>query len=248
MGYKEIATKLRSDLYQDIIDLGGLDNAVNDALKSVGSKLETVSSIAWPFAYSRIEHGERFSQIELAANERKFSADLWCDGIRYGGWWFNDLPQVADFIKCSVESQLSVTEMQKIFAWFDSKEGILHEKGAKKETEQQWKDIIIWLKKQNGFLKYLFPCVKTAKGIAELVVLFPYTSLNTLCFSLTTGFPYFTVGPRITACEEYTEIRFGESKSKKIYSTKELKNYIKQNIVYYGVARQGTAKSITDAL
>ena len=45
MAYEEIEKKLSSDLYQDIINLGGLNNAVNEALKSVGSKLEADSDI-----------------------------------------------------------------------------------------------------------------------------------------------------------------------------------------------------------
>lgn len=244
MAYKEIEKKLSSDFYQDIINLGGLNNAITEALKSVGSKLEADSNVELPFSYSRIEHKERSSQIMLAANERLFSVDLWCDGIRYGNWWFKDLAQVANFIKHSIELQLSVKEMRKIFTWFDSKTWELHEKGAKKETEQQWKDIIIWLGKEKAAMSYLLPCVKVAKEIAELAVLFPYTSMNTLCFSLTTGFPYLTIGPQITALEEYIEIKFGENELKKIYSTKELKKHIKQNIMYYGIARQGTADSI----
>jgi DNA-binding transcriptional MerR regulator len=246
VAYKEIDKRLSPDFYQDIIDLGGLDNAINGALNSVGSKLEVGSSMELPFLCSKVEYKERFSQIMLAANERWFSADLWCDGICYGGWWFKDLIQVADFIKHFVESQLSVKEMRKAFAWFDSQRGELHEKDAKKETKQEWEDMIRRLEKEKDEMKYLFPCVKIAKEIAELAALFPYTSLNTLCFSLTTGYPYLPIGPKITAREGYIEVKFGENESKKIQSTSELKKYIKQNVVRYGSARQGTAESIRD--
>ncbi len=243
MGHKEMENKFLSDFYQDIIDFGGLDHAINEALKNVGSNLKAAPSVEWPF-FSYIEYKERFSQIMLAKNERLYSVDLWCEGICYGSWWLKDLIQVAAFIKYSIELQLSVKELRKLFTWFDSEKGKLHEKGAKKETKQGWKDKINWLEKETTTLKYLLPCVKIAKGFKELAVLFPYTSMNTLCFSLTTGFPYVTIGPQITAWEEYIEVKFGENEYKKLYSTKELKEYMKQNIVSYGIARQGTADSI----
>jgi len=244
MGDKNIKNKTVSDLYQDIVNLGGLNQAIDEALKSVGSKLKADDNVEMLFSYSRIEYKERSSQIMLAANERRFSVDLWSEGICYGNWWFEDLIQAADFIKYFVELQFSVKQMKKIYTWFHSVMGKLHEKGPKKEAEQRWKDIIIQLDKDETIMKYLLPCVKVAKEFAELVVLFPYTSMNTLCFSLTTGFPYLTVGPKITGWEEYIEIEIDENEVKKLYSTEELKKYMEQNIVYYGTARQGTAENI----
>ncbi len=245
MGYREIEKKSASDLYQDIIDLGGLNHAINEALKSDGSILEASVIEGEPLFYSRIEYNERSSQIMIAMNERLFSADLWCEGISYGTWWFKELIHVAVFVKSFIEMRLSVKEMQKKFVWFHSKAGELHEKGAIKETKQRWKDIISRLKeeKSKSTIKNLLPCVKVAKEFTELIALFPYMSMNTLCFSLTTGFPYATIGPQITVWEEYIEIKFDESESKKVYSTKELRKYIEQNIVYYGIARQGNAYS-----
>ena len=244
MGDKDIEKKSTSDLYQDIVNLGGLNKAINEALRSVGSNLEADDNVEWTLSYSRVEYKERSSQIMLAANERRFSVDLWSDGIQYGNWWFEDLIQVADFIKYFVELKYMVKEMKKIYTWFHTDKGKLHEKGAKKETEQRWKDIVIQLEKEETVMKYLLPYVKVAKEFAELAILFPYTSMNTLCFSLTTGFPYLPVGPKITGWKEYIEVEIGENDSRKIYSMKELKKYMKQNIVYYGSARQGTADSI----
>lgn len=241
---QETGKESLSELYPDIINLGGLNNAVNEAFKNLGSRLEADLNIEKSFFYSRIEYKERSSQILLAVNERLFLVDLWCEGICYGDWRFNDLIQAADFIKYFVEAQFSVREMKKIFIWFDSKTGNLHEKGAKKEIEQRWNDIISRIKKETTFMKYLLPCIKTTKKFAELNVLFPYLSMNTLCFSLTTGYPYLTIGPQITASEEYIEVWFDEDEYRKIYSVKELEKYLKQNIVYYGIARQGTAGSL----
>ena len=233
---------LFSNLYQDIVNIGGLNNAVNEALKIVDSSLEAKSELP---NYSQIKHKERSSQIMMAANKRLFSVDLWNEGVRYGGWWFEDLIQAANFIKHSVEMQLSVNEMKMVFTWFDSETGELHEKGAEQETEQQWKKIIAWLENEETLMRNLLQYVKISKEVAQLVVLFPYTSHNTLCFSLTTGFPYLTVGPKITAWEEYAEVTFSEIETKKFNSAIELKKYIMQNITCYGIAKQGTAVSIT---
>ena len=234
---------LFSNLYQDIVNIGGLSNAVNEALKIVDSSLEAKSNAELP-NYLQIKHKERSSQIMMAANERLFSVDLWNEGVRYGGWWFEDMIQAANFIKHSVELQLSVNEMKMAYSWFESETGELHEKGAEQETEQQWNEIIAWLENEKTVMRHLLQCVKISREIAQLAVLFPYTSHNTLCFSLTTGFPYLTVGPKITAWEEYTEVTFNEIETKKFNSAIELKKYIKQNITCYGIAKQGTADNI----
>jgi len=240
----EIENKLILDLYSDIVNSGGLNEAINEALNHVRSRLETNSDVELPSSCSRIEYKGRSSQIMLAAKERRFSADLWADGVCYGNWWFDELIQVADFIKYFVELRFSVKEMKKKYEWFHSERGELHDKGAEKETVQRWNDIISQLENEETTMKYLLPCVELAKEFTELAVLYPYTSMNTLCFSLTTGFPYLTVGPKITGLKECIVIQVGENQVKEFYSVKELKDYMEHTVVYYGIARQGTADNV----
>ena len=168
MGDKDIEKKSTSDLYQDIVNLGGLNKAINEALRSVGSNLEADDNVEWTLSYSRVEYKERSSQIMLAANERRFSVDLWSDGIQYGNWWFEDLIQVADFIKYFVELKYMVKEMKKIYSWFHSDKGKLHEKGAKKETEQRWKDIVIQFRKRRNSNEIFTSVCKSSKRICRI--------------------------------------------------------------------------------
>ena len=42
----------------------------------------------------------------------------------------------------------------------------------------------------------------------------------------------------------YLEVKFGENE-KTVHSTEELRSYIRENVVDYGIARQGTADSFT---
>ena len=234
--------KIDFKLYTDINNYGGLINTVNYALKNIGSKLKSESCSNNIYTYAIVKNKGRFSQVMIASKERKFSTDLWCDGINYGNWWFNNIDQVANFIMYFVEHELTVKEMKKIFPWFYSKKGKLHEKGSKYEVKYQWSEIKKKVKIEKSPIKYLLPCILLAKEFKELKVLFPFTSINTLCFSLTTGFPYLEVGPRIIAREKSNfDIEFEKENRISSKSLYELKQNIKMNIKNYGIARQGTA-------
>jgi hypothetical protein len=244
MATKEISKIINKKFYPDIVKSGGLSNAINESLRKIGSKLQVTKYDDDLIVYVRIENKKRFSHVKLAANERKFSVDLWNEGVCYGGWWLNDLDQVSDFIMKFIELRFSVKEMKKMYPWFNSKKGEIHEKGAKYEAKHKSNELRNYLKNEKTeIIKYLFPCFKIAKEMKELKELFPFTSLNTLCFSLTTGYPFLVVGPQITVLKEnHFRIRFDEKEVKEIFSVKDIRNYIKQNIKYYGNVRQGTAE------
>jgi hypothetical protein len=241
MEIKEIAEI--NKFYPDIVRSGGLSNAINESLRKIGSKLQVMKCDNNMIVYNvRIENKERFSHVTVVVNERKFLVDLWNEGIWYGNWCLNDLDQVSDFIMKSIELRFPVKKLEKLYPWFNSKKGKIHEKGVKYETKHQWNELKNNLKNEKTQKKYLLPCFKIAKKMNELKELFPFTSHNTLCFSLTTGYPFLEVGPKITVLKEnHFEIRFDEKEVKEIFSVKDIRNYIKQNIKYYGNVRQGTA-------
>lgn len=231
--------------YPDIITYGGLTNAINENFNNLKSTLKTIDcdNEFNTFSWAIIKKNKRSSQVTIALNERLFIVSLWNEGINYGAWNFVDLKKVSQFIVHFVELKLSIKEIKKTFPWFESKSGELHEKGVKMEIKYSWNNLIKWLNEEKSLMKYLLPCVKITKKIPQLRVLFPFTSMNTLCFSLTTGYPYKEIGPKITAWENNCfEIKFCENEIKKVYSLKDLKKHIRQEIGYYGIAEQGTVE------
>jgi len=244
MKLKEVSGNINIEYYPDIIKSGGLNNAINEILVKTGSKLKSADCDNGMSVSAIIRNKERSSQIMPAANERLFLVDLWNEGIRYGGWRFADLTQASYFITQFVELYLSYKEMKKVFPWFHSEKGKIHEKGAKTETRLQWNALFNQLKNEKSQMKFLLPCLKTAKRFSELKVLFPFTSHNTLCFSLTTGYPFLEAGPKITSeGENHFKITY-KDEVKEINSIKEIKKYFKLNLEYYGIAGQGTAEYV----
>jgi hypothetical protein len=239
--------KQMKKIYPDIVAYKGLYNAINGALKNIGSTISSKMGENF-FCYATIRHKNRMSQISIAKNERIFIVDLWCDGVCYGIWSLYDLDEVATFLKYTIEMQLSVWKVKELLPWFDSKVGRIHEDcgGAASEVENQWNNLRKWLSEENAHLQHLIPCVELAKKFKELAVLFPYTSHNNLCFSLTTGYPFLTVGPKITAWKDFFEVRFDDENYKKVYAESELEEYLKENIVSYGIARQGVDETPLD--
>ena len=74
-----ILAKTINDLYPDLIALGGLEKALQSALREIGSAL-TVSELDKDLSLAVcacVESGSRFSQVRVAAVERLFFLDFW---------------------------------------------------------------------------------------------------------------------------------------------------------------------------
>jgi len=68
---REAQERFRQQLYKDVFAAGGLIAVVNEALRSSGSPLASEGLKDWkeaPFAYARVEHQKRFSQIYMAGS------------------------------------------------------------------------------------------------------------------------------------------------------------------------------------
>jgi hypothetical protein len=79
----KIVSKAINELYPDLIALGGLANALQSALREIGSAL-TVSELDKRInfvVYARVESGSRSSQVYIAAKERLFLFDFWARGV-----------------------------------------------------------------------------------------------------------------------------------------------------------------------
>jgi hypothetical protein len=173
----------RSELYPDLEAEGGLVNALQLSLRSIGSNL-----VATGLSSARIERARRFSQVYTALEKRLFIFDFWDRGVMLGNAGTSDLLDVAKSIHAWVEDQIKISLLQKMFR-FVALEPIAEpfENG----TEVQWKwayleDVVCKQQDKSDLLSLVI----AAKKRTELCNLFPFTSLASLCFSRCTGYPH----------------------------------------------------------
>src|SRR5262245_23919259 len=76
----EVAKEI-PDLYPDLIEQGGLANALQAALREIGSSLSVSELDKSVLVCARVESGGRFSQIYIGAKIRMFSFDFWNRGV-----------------------------------------------------------------------------------------------------------------------------------------------------------------------
>lgn len=246
--YKEVSKKLNERYYSNIIQQGGLSNTINLILKKYKSKLKTETDVSKvPFSYAQIKLDNRSSQIMLASKERNFSVDFWCDGIQYGSWWNKNLEENISAIINFIEHKFSCNQMNKKYTWFKSEKGLLHEKEPSFIVESTWKTIINWLKNETkgSLMNKLYEAVKIAYEIDNLKVLMSFTSLNKLCFGLSTGFPFKNISVEIASLpnDKYL-VLIEDKKINKEVELNQLKQFLEKNTSFYGKAQHGTAKTL----
>jgi hypothetical protein len=181
-----IVSKTTNDLYPDLIALGGLTNALQTALRKIGSSL-TVSDLGKGFnfvGYAHVELGPRFSQVFIAANERLFLFDFWARGVMLAHGQTPHVAEMARAIDKWVASNCSTSGLAAAFNFVAiAEKAPAYERGE--EVEQRWQSYI----ESIGFPE-LVSLVEAASRRPQLRQLFPYTSLNSFCFSRCTGYPF----------------------------------------------------------
>jgi hypothetical protein len=188
--------KARMDnLYPDLVAVGGLANALQAALSSLGSRL-TVSGLDPDVKfvlYARVEYGDRFSQVYIGAEERTFIFDFWNRGVMLADAATPDLTEAAGAINLWVGSNCKTTELAAAFPFVEAGEKAAgFESGT--EVESRWQDYLAGMGEN---FPELVEFTKAASARPELRQLFPFTSLNRFCFSRCTGYPYTTDTPYV---------------------------------------------------
>jgi hypothetical protein len=192
-------------LYDDVHELGGLSDAVQDALTRVGSSL-TARDLDIPKekrgrfpAYARVGAAKRFSQIYMAQNERLFLFDFWDQGVWISQGETPSLEEMAKALHAWIADDLSIALMEERFAFFRAGPmARAFEKGT--EVEETWLRLLA--KEPNPPERPLQEILELASKEAALRKLFPFTSLITLCFSRCTGYPYTRDCPAVTPLGE----------------------------------------------
>ncbi len=184
-----------AQLHPDIVQAGGLASALQNVLDQLGASLR-VGELGEPrfIAYANVRSGQRSSQVMLAAEERAFSVDFWNQGVVYGHGGVGDLRQAALAIVRFQEGLASVEMMAAEFPWFERSRSVeIHERGPEPFVTDAWQGLVEWLGTSEPVgspMRRLLPLFIEAARRPDLRQLLPFTSMDTLCFSRTTGYPY----------------------------------------------------------
>jgi hypothetical protein len=175
-----------NDLYPDVLARGGLSTALQAELLEIGSALSV--SEAGPRinseVYARVASGRRSSQASIAVKERLFLFDFWARGVLLARGQTPHLGEMARAIDTWVASNCSSGKLAAAFAFVVVEpKAAIYERGE--EVEERWQSYL-----QDVGFPELAPLVEAASRRRELRQLFPFTSLDTLCFSRCTGYPF----------------------------------------------------------
>jgi len=201
MPLHEALKEIDKTLYPDIAEAGSLNIAISQSLFNWGSSLVADGTEVNGFMpYARVEKGSRFSQIYIAAGQRLFLFDFWSEGVMFGNASCENILDVARSIHAWIADKSSIKKMSALFKFFSpSESGKAHEAGI--YVEQQWQSLLEgWRVQEKSFGspdRTPTRLIEAAMKRPELRQLFPFTSLISLCFSRTTGYPFTKDCPRI---------------------------------------------------
>lgn len=100
--------------YPDVVAAGSLVAAVSEALARAGSALragDPHGDQPAPYAYARVGHGSRFSQITIARDLRLFFVDFWADHLYLAKSSSTSLPDVAGVLTSWLTDELSPSDL-----------------------------------------------------------------------------------------------------------------------------------------
>ena len=184
----ELAKGINADLYPDVATAGNLANALDQALTDVGSPLQAQATDMINFIpYALTARGSRSCQLYIASPERLFIFDFWTKGVAYGKGASSSLSDVAQAMHFWIVEEPDIARMKDRFSFFIPDEGaIAHEAGH--AVEYQWEKLRQRWSVSDAMSP--LPMIEAAMKQPALRQLFPFTSLYTLRFSRTTGYPF----------------------------------------------------------
>ena len=121
-----------------------------------------------------------------------FLFDFWSKGVGCGRGSTSSLSDAAQAIHFWIVEQPNLAQMERRFSFFiPDEQAIAHEAG--RVVEYQWGKLLeTWRVRANPELDAIspLPLIEAAMKQPELAQLFPFTSMHTLHFSRTTGYPF----------------------------------------------------------
>lgn len=187
------AAKDIPELYPDLIEQGGLANALQAALRKIDSSLSVSELDLVPVVYARVQSGERFSQIYIAAKTRMFSFDFWNCGVSLAYGTTPDILEMARSIDKWITSGYATGDLASTFRFVQVQPtAATYERGE--EVEMRWRVYLVSLGER---FPELMAFVTVAAAEPKLRQLFPFTSMNRFCFSRCTGYPFTRDTPHV---------------------------------------------------
>ncbi len=185
-------------LYPDMEAHGSLARLFNALFLEMGSPLHCKDSLLFKHAGGYVKYGPRKSQLSLAAKERSFHFDFWQDGVCLGSFWVADPAPIAQVLHQLLALNRNPLELEAEFSWFqlDAKAHAFLN-GPRAYTERQWQYLDDHLR-EHDHLQQLHPVLVLARAHPQRGLLYPFTSMCSLQFSLCTGYPFDTPFPAIS--------------------------------------------------
>jgi hypothetical protein len=146
-------------------------------------------------AYARVQRGVRASQVYIASEERRFLNDFWRDGVNFGNGSTDDLVKTARAIHRWIAEECSLSDLDSFS--FVTLTDCAESFDRQTEVDDRWQLYLTSI----GYPE-LQPIVAEAATRPQLRQLFPFTSLNRLCFSRCTGYPYTRDTPHVEPIED----------------------------------------------
>ncbi len=175
-------------LYPDLVAAGGLGNALQAALKTIGSRhqIALLGEVYNLMTYARVEFGSRSSHVHIAAQDRSFLLLCWARGVSMANGCTPSLDELARAIDRWLDSDETAAELATEFHFVTPEEhASVYERGV--EVEERWREYLAGMGKR---FPQLVEFVQAAAGKPKLRRLFPFTSMTQFCFSRCTGYPF----------------------------------------------------------
>lgn len=235
-------------MYPELDNAGGLANAINIVFAKLNSSMRVSidqNDRKPPFAYARVENGNRFSQITIAAETKLYLTDFWKDGVCLANASTSDISEVARVVDYWLTQSVSTQALYEKFNFVQpTDKAKAFDEGT--EVEYSWQCLLL-----SDDCLDLNEFINLASKKAPLNKLFPFKSLYTLCFSRCTGYPFDKTDlPEVTPIEYiYFTLPKGSIKDDKIEHYKANPNekaYVvtKNRMQYIGVGNANEALKI----
>jgi len=174
-------------MYPELEKSGGLSKALDIAFAKAGSSLRVSADNDLgkiPFAYARVEKGNKFSQVYIATESQLYLPDFWRDGVCLAHAKTGNILDLVNVIDFWLNQDVSTSELAESFRFVEPSDKA-KAFDENKEVEYTWNHLL-----QDESRAELHAFVKLAINDEVLNKLFPFTSLYTLCLSRCTGYPF----------------------------------------------------------
>ncbi|MFM7855452.1 MAG: DUF6193 family natural product biosynthesis protein, partial [Flammeovirgaceae bacterium] len=176
-------------MYPELEKAGRLSKALDIEFAKANSSLRVSVSKDLdkiPFAYASVEKGNKFCQVYIAAESKFYLPDFWRDGVCLAHAKTDNIFDLVKVINLWLTQDVSTSELVERFRFVEPNDKA-RAFDENKEVEYTWNYLL-----QNESKTDLHDFIKLAINDEVLNKLFPFTSLDTLCFSRCTGYPFDT--------------------------------------------------------